>query len=119
VRVGDEPGLVADGVEDILHTALAEELVSGPEGDLDDRAELGELLGGVGLDVGDALKVGDEHLDNLLPSGEPLDENVGGLELMGSSVLLDQALVPRQGRASLAVRPRDGIEAGHLECVSW
>ena len=30
-----------------------------------------------------------EHLDNLLPGGESLDENVGRLELMGGGVLLD------------------------------
>ena len=41
-----------------LHTALTEELVSGPEGDLDDSAELGQFLGGVGLNVGNALEVG-------------------------------------------------------------
>jgi len=41
-----------------LHSALAEELVSGSEGHLDDSSELGELLGGVGLDVGNALEVG-------------------------------------------------------------
>lgn len=58
VRVGNDPGLVSDGVENILHTALAEELVSGSERDLDNSTELGELLGGVGLDVGDSLKVG-------------------------------------------------------------
>lgn len=40
-----------------LHAALAKELVSGPEGHLDHGAELRELLGGVGLDVGNALKV--------------------------------------------------------------
>jgi hypothetical protein len=41
-----------------LHTTLTEELISGPEGDLDDCAELGQLLGGVGLNVGDTLEVG-------------------------------------------------------------
>lgn len=78
MRVGNDPGLITDGVEDILdgqrtirrggegelsestylHTALAQELVSGSEGDLDDGSKLGKLLGGVGLDVGNALEVG-------------------------------------------------------------
>jgi hypothetical protein len=108
VRVGDHTSLVPDGVEDILHAALAQELVSRSEGDLDDGAKLGELLGGVGFDIGDTLKVGwrgmsipssdlgssaerrtNQHFDNLLPSGESLDENVAGLELMRGSVLLD------------------------------
>lgn len=31
----------------------------------------------------------DEHLDNLLPGGEALDENVRWFELMRGSVLLD------------------------------
>jgi hypothetical protein len=31
----------------------------------------------------------DKHLDDLLPGSEPLNEDVGRLELMGSSVLLD------------------------------
>jgi hypothetical protein len=103
VRVGNDPGLVSDGVEDILHTALTEELVSGSEGNLNDGTELGELLGSVGLDVGNALEVGwelvdvslfylvphtDEHLDDLLPSGESLNEDIGRLELMAASVLL-------------------------------
>ena len=58
VRVGNDPGLVSDGVEDILHTTLTQELVSGSEWDLDDGTELGQFLGGVGLDVGDTLEVG-------------------------------------------------------------
>lgn len=80
MRVGNDPGLVADGVEDVLgaesagmrarrspsrpshsthlHAALAEELVAWAERDLDHRTELGELLGRVGLNVGDALEVG-------------------------------------------------------------
>jgi hypothetical protein len=58
VRVGNDPGLVSDGVEDILHTTFTEELVSGSEWDLDNSSELGELLGSVGLDVGNTLKVG-------------------------------------------------------------
>jgi hypothetical protein len=58
VRVGNDPGLVSDGVENILHTAFTEELVSGSERDLDDSSELGELLGSVGLDVGNTLEVG-------------------------------------------------------------
>jgi hypothetical protein len=31
----------------------------------------------------------DEHLDNALPSSEALDEDVRGLELIGSGVLPD------------------------------
>jgi hypothetical protein len=31
----------------------------------------------------------DEHLDDLLPRGESVNQDVGGLELVGSSVLLD------------------------------
>jgi len=58
VRVGNDPGLVPDGVKDILHTAFTEELVSGSEWDLDNSSELGEFLGSVGLDVGNTLKVG-------------------------------------------------------------
>jgi len=79
VRVGNDPGLVSDGVEDILHTAFTEELVSGSEWDLNNGSELGELLGSVGLDVGNTLKVGNEHLDDLLPSGESLEEDIGRL----------------------------------------
>lgn len=33
----------------------------------------------------------DEHLDDLLPSGETLDKDIGGFELMRGSVLLDLA----------------------------
>ena len=40
-----------------LHAVLAEELVASLERDLDDGSELGELLGGVVLNVGDALEV--------------------------------------------------------------
>lgn len=58
VRVGNDPGLVSDGVEDILHTAFAEELVSGSEWDLNNGSELSELLGSVGFNVGDTLEVG-------------------------------------------------------------
>jgi hypothetical protein len=58
VRIGNDPRLVSDGVKDILHTTFSEELVSGSERDLDDSTKLGELLGSVGLDVGNALKVG-------------------------------------------------------------
>jgi hypothetical protein len=77
-----------------LHTSLTEELVPGSEWDLDDGTKLGQLLGSVGLDIGNTLKVSyglsampyggclsrtDEHLYNLLPSGEPLEEDVGWL----------------------------------------
>lgn len=60
MRIGNETSLVSNGVEDILHTAFTEELVSGPERDLDNSTKLGELLGSVGLDVGDTLEVGYE-----------------------------------------------------------
>jgi hypothetical protein len=49
--------LIANGIEYILKPALAEKLVSGAERNLNDAAELGELLGRVVLDVGDALRV--------------------------------------------------------------
>jgi hypothetical protein len=68
VVVGDDAGLVADAVVDVLDAVLAEELVALSEGDLDDAAELGELLCGVVLDVGDALKVADELLGDVLPA---------------------------------------------------
>ncbi len=68
VVVGDDAGLVADAVVDVLDAVLAEELVALAEGDLDDAAELGELLCGVVLDVGDALKVADELLGDVLPA---------------------------------------------------
>jgi hypothetical protein len=86
VGLGDDAGLVTDGVEDVLqldrkdgllvsaagkacgemsetrhaylNTTFTQELVSMPERDLDDGSQLGQLLGGVGLDVGDTLKVG-------------------------------------------------------------
>jgi hypothetical protein len=41
-----------------LHTALAEELVSRSERNLNNGTELGELFGSVGFDIGDTLKVG-------------------------------------------------------------
>jgi hypothetical protein len=41
-----------------LHTTLAKELISGPEGHLDDSAELGQLLGCVGFNIRDTLEVG-------------------------------------------------------------
>ncbi len=41
-----------------LHAALAEELVSRAERHLDNSPKLGELLGGIGLDVGNSLEIG-------------------------------------------------------------
>lgn len=41
-----------------LHTTFAEELVASPEGNLNDRSQLGQFLGGVGFDVSDTLEVG-------------------------------------------------------------
>lgn len=41
-----------------LDTTFTQELVSMPERNLDDGSQLGQLLGGVGLDIGDTLKVG-------------------------------------------------------------
>jgi len=41
-----------------LDTTFAQELVSVPKGNLNDGSQLGQLLGGVGLDIGDTLKVG-------------------------------------------------------------
>jgi hypothetical protein len=55
VLVRDDPRLVSDGVEHILETALTEELVSCTERNLDNTPELGELLGRIVLDIGDAL----------------------------------------------------------------
>lgn len=39
----------------------------------------------------------DEHLDNLFPCGESVNQNVGRLELVGSSVLLDLWAVSATG----------------------
>lgn len=47
--------LVADGEEDILKAALAEELVSRTEGNLDDTAEFCQLFSCVALNVCNAL----------------------------------------------------------------
>jgi hypothetical protein len=68
VVVCNDARLVADRVVDILDTVLAEELVALAEGDLDDTAELGEFFGSVVLDIGNALKVGNQLLDNVLPA---------------------------------------------------
>ena len=62
VGIGNETSLVSDSVEDILHTAFTEELISGPERDLDDSTKLRELLGSIGLNIGDTLKVGYENI---------------------------------------------------------
>ncbi len=68
VVVSNDTGLFADAVVDVLDTVLAEELVALTEGDLDDTTELGKLLGGVVLDVGDTLEVADELLGDVLPA---------------------------------------------------
>jgi len=41
-----------------LNTTFSQELVSVSERNLDDGSQLGQLLGGVGLDISDTLKVG-------------------------------------------------------------
>ena len=61
-------GLLANAVEDVLETVLAEELVALAEWHLDDATKLGHFLGRVVLDIRDALKVRDEHLDDILPA---------------------------------------------------
>jgi hypothetical protein len=63
VGFGNDSSLVTDGVEDVLDTALTEELVSVTEGNLNDGSELGELLGGIGLDIGDSLEVSCRHVE--------------------------------------------------------
>lgn len=45
----------------------------------------------------------DEHLDNLLPCRESVNQNVGRLELVGSSVLLDLCIVSTIGDTSYIV----------------
>lgn len=62
VGIGNETSLVSNGVKDILHTAFTEELVSGPKRDLDNSTKLRELLGSVGLNIGDTLEVGYENI---------------------------------------------------------
>lgn len=52
-----------------LETVLAEELVAGLEGNLDDGAELSELLGGVALNVGDALGAGERVVEERKKDG--------------------------------------------------
>ena len=68
VLVRDHARLVADVVEDVLHTVLTKELVTLTQGHLDHTAELGHLLGGVVLNVGDTLKVRNELLGDVLPA---------------------------------------------------
>lgn len=68
VVVRNSAGLLADTVENVLETVLTEELVALAEWHLDNTTELGHLLGRVVLNVGDALKVRDEHLDDVLPA---------------------------------------------------
>lgn len=53
--VSHSPGLVANGVVDVLETAFAEELVAGFEGDLDEASEFDHLLGRVVFYIGEAL----------------------------------------------------------------
>ena len=95
-----------------LEATLTEKLVPRSKGNLYDGAQLGQLLCGVVLDVGDALrdmhgafrtsvckgarsggaylKVGNELLDDCLPRDETLDEDIGGSEIMRGDVLLDE-----------------------------
>ena len=95
-----------------LKTALAQELVAGAEGDLDDGAELGHLASDIVLNVRNPLKVGNELLDDGLPGGEAFDEDVGGAEVVWSDVLLDERLAARRGRAVATRRSGEGRCAG-------
>lgn len=70
MMVSDDAGLVADVVVDVLKTVLAKELIPSFEWDLNYRSELGEFLGGVVLDVGDAFKVANQLLRDSLPGRE-------------------------------------------------
>ena len=45
-------------------------------------------MGQLRLTAGEYKVRTDEHLDNLLPGGESLNENVGRLELMAAGVFL-------------------------------
>lgn len=71
MMIGNDAGLVANVVVDVLKTVLAEELVSGSEGNLDDCAEFGEFFSRVVLDVGDTLEVGNELFGDGLPGSKP------------------------------------------------
>lgn len=86
--IGNDAGLVADVVVDVLQTAFAQELVSGTEGDLDNTCELSKLLGGVGLDVGDALE---QKLDNVQESPSKTHLEVG-CELLNDRLPCNKAL---------------------------
>ena len=132
--VGNRTRLVADAVEDVLiaraqnipqqpyqqeqgllthlEPALTQELVARPEGDLDDPRELGHLAGDIVLDVGYALEVGDELLDDGLPGGEAFDEDVRGAEVVGGDVLLDEGLAAGDGGAAPAGLAGEGGCAG-------
>lgn len=68
VVVRNGAGLLANAVEDVLETVLAEELVALAEWHLDNATKLGHFLGRVVLNISDALKVRDEHFDNILPA---------------------------------------------------
>lgn len=68
VVVCNDARLVADAVVNVLDAVFAEELVALAKGDLDDASELGEFLGSVVLNVGNAFKVGNQLLDNVLPA---------------------------------------------------
>ena len=68
VVISDHASLVADAVVNVLDAILAEELVALAERNLDDTSKLGELLGGVVLNVGDSLKVADQLLGDVLPA---------------------------------------------------
>lgn len=93
VLVCDDASFVSDCVVDILETALAEELVARAEGNLYDGAESSELLCSVVLDVGNALKIGDELLDDGFPSDETLDKDIRGTKVLGSNVFLYEGLI--------------------------
>lgn len=118
VMVSDDTGLVADAVVDVLDTVFAEELVALAEGDLNDTTELGQLLGGVVLDIGNTLEVADELLCDVLPASEALNENVGRTKLVRARVLLDEGSVAGSHSGLPAERRRAGhsrVSVGH--CV--
>lgn len=65
-----------------LETAFAKELVARAERNLDDGGDLGHFAGRRVFYVSDALKIGGKLLDDGLPSGETLDEEVSGIEIL-------------------------------------
>ena len=101
-----------------LKTAVAQELVSSTEGDLDDASKLCELLGRVVLDVGDSLvtkcerevsgekkaqtyfKVGSELFHNSLPGNETFDEDICRFQVLKSDIFFYKRLVTGQSRIS-------------------